>query len=479
MLSVKVRRNQWATAKSLRASATQLYDTLARAMAKLVFLLNGSMSHAPRWSQRAKRILRRLGKSADTAHSIDAILAEVQNQADLFDRCLDHVRDQRAIDTGADVAANKAISERNEARLISLVQTTEERHVEVMESIKGHESGPAILNILHQTITYVQPREDPVYNPASQPSPGLEPLLNEIELHDILSVSPRHPANDLELILKELSYFNISAQTQAQQLFASHAFISWMASTEPATILVHGNFAASGSGRITALSVLCAMFALQLRRSNNAEDRNFIVLHHFCGLHGSRLNALDSLPGPNGLIRSLLAQLLQTGRHFNLDFINTRSFVHDLENQDLQMLCSTFFQLIAQLPRKITVVCILDGLSEFTSQQFAEELVDVLHIMDRLVTHQALRPNFKLLGTTPLSRDGLLDYRLTVKYPLELQIHGEVDEYGAALSERGFNHLVSEGDRYDYYQMQMRMNRAAEREKYDSESEDGSNWDEL
>jgi hypothetical protein len=27
--------------------------------------------------------------------------------------------------------------------------------------------------------------------------------------------------------------------------------------------------------------------------------------------------------------------------------------------------------------------------------------------------------------------------------------------------------------------MQMRMNRAAEREKYDSESEDGSNWDEL
>ncbi|KAL4971739.1 hypothetical protein BDW66DRAFT_155363 [Aspergillus desertorum] len=120
ILSVKARQNQWATAKALRTSAIQLYETLARAMARLIFLLNGSMSHEPRWGQRALKVLKRLGASAHTSHSIDAILAGVQKQADLFKECLDKMRDQRAIDTGADAAATKAIAEKTYAKLTDM-----------------------------------------------------------------------------------------------------------------------------------------------------------------------------------------------------------------------------------------------------------------------------------------------------------------------------------------------------------------------
>ncbi len=478
MLSVKDRQNQWATARALRTRATQLYDTLARAVARLIFLLNGSLSHAPRWGERALRRLRSLAPSAQTAH-IESILNEVKNQAALFDQCLERVRDQRAIDTGADVAAAKIIAERTDSQVKALALAAETRHAEVMEWMKSHESGPTIMNRLHQTIVYIQPREDPVPNSqAPGLSPRFEPLLDEIELHDILGVSPQQPANDLLLVVKELAQFDVAAQTQAQQLFASRTFASWMASAEPAIMLVHGNFDITGPGRITALSVLCAMFALELRHSTTANDEQIIVLHNFCGLHASRHNPLDSLAGPNGLMRSILAQLLQINRRYNLDFINTRSFVHDLETHNLQMLCHTFHQLIEQLPRKVTVVCILDGLSEFASQQFSADLADVLHILNRLVTHPGLRPNFKLLGTTPFARAGLLDQQLTVEYPLELQRFAVEYGYGTGLTERAVHDLVSQSDRLDHFRMRMGMNRAAEQEKIDIDSENESDWSE-
>ncbi|KAJ5935486.1 hypothetical protein N7466_005033 [Penicillium verhagenii] len=479
ILSAKARQNQWATAEKLRTAAIRLYETLARAMAQLIFLLNGSTSHAPRWSDRAKKIIRRLTASAHTGRSIDFILAEVEGQADMFDLCLEHVRDQRAIDTGADVAENKKITKNIDAKLSALSQATEDGYANLIKKIESHPSGPVITNLLYQVVVHVdQPQDDRAWGYLEpRPPLKLDPLLDELELHDILGVSPQHLTSDIQLILKELDQFTSLAQAQAQQLFTSPAFKSWMASTHPTSLLVHGNFAESGPGRITPLSVLCAMLALQLRRNINAESKPTIILHYFCGLHGSRRNRVDSLVGPNGLIRSLLAQLLQTGRHFNLDFINTKDFVHQLEAHNLQKLCSTFLELIEQLSRKTTVICILDGLSEFTSQHFKDELMDVIHILNRLVTHRTLHPNFKLLCTTPLARDALLDGQLNVEHLFQLR-QAIDDSYESAFTDRAFENLTSQGSRLDHFRMRVRMNQAAEQEnRYSgSDSEEDSDW---
>ncbi|KGO73981.1 hypothetical protein PITC_040010 [Penicillium italicum] len=479
ILSAQARQNQWATAKKLRTAAISLYETLARAMAQLIFLLNGSMSHVPRWSERALKIVRRLTASHHTGLSIDSILYEVQGQADVFDRCLEHVRDQRAIDTGADAAETKAFLRNLDNQISALSQASKEGHAELAKKIDNNPSAPVITNLLYQVIVYVdQPQDDQAWEyPAPRLALKLEPLLDELELHDILGVSPQRPTNDMQLILKELGQFSSSAQAQAQQLFTSPAFTAWMASTQPTSLLVHGNFAESGPGRITPLSILCAMLALQLRRNSDAENKPTIVLHYFCGLHGSRRNQVDSLVGPNGLIRSFLAQLLQMGRRFNLDFINTKDFVHQLETHNIQKLCSTLLELIEQLPRKTTIIFILDGLSEFTSEQFKDELVDVVHILNRLVTHRTLRPNFKLLCTTPLARDRLLDQHLSVEYSLQLR-HAIEDAYEPALTDRAFGNLTSQSDRLDHFRMRMRMNQAAEQANRESDSdwEYDSDW---
>ncbi|KAJ5410654.1 uncharacterized protein N7487_005013 [Penicillium crustosum] len=479
ILSAKARQSQWATAKKLRTAAIRLYETLARAMAQLIFLLNGSTSHTLRWSERALKIIRRLTISSHTGRSIDSILGEVQGQADVFNRCLEHVRDQRFIDTGADVAEIKELSRDIENKISSLSQAIEKGYADSIKMIKGHPSGPVITNLLYQVVVHVdQPQDDRAWEyPVPRQVLKPDPLLDELELHDILGISPQHSTNDIQLILKELDQFSFLAQAQAKQLFASPAFTSWMASIQPTSLLVHGSFAESGPGRITPLSILCAMFALQLRRNSNAENKPTIMLHYFCGLHRSRHNRVDSLVGPSGLIRSFLAQLLQTGRRFNLDFINTKDFVHQLEAHNIQKLCSTFLELIEQLPRKATIICILDGLSEFTSQQFKDELVDVVHILNRLVTHRTLHPNFKLLCTTPFARDRFLDQELNVEYPLQLQ-HAIEDIYEPAFTERAFENLTSQTDRLDYCRMRMRMNQTAEQaNRYsDSDSEDDSDW---
>ncbi|KAH8434347.1 uncharacterized protein LDX57_011995 [Aspergillus melleus] len=470
MLSVKARQNQWASAKTLRESAIDLYETLARALAKLIVILNGSMEKAPRLSGRARKCIKRLVGSAHTANSIDAILVEVQKQAKRFDQCLDHVRDQLAIQMGIDTAATKTIAGRTETKLDQVTQEIKDANAEMIKDLQAKEQGVFILNVMHQNLVYINPYcpSEITSSMVHSTSKHAEPLLKDIELLSSLGISTQSPSNDLRTIIKELSQFEISAQTQAQQLFASRQFAEWMASHHPVTLMVNGNFDTPGPGRTTALSVLCAMFALKLLDNNDG----CIVLHHFCGLHGARYHT-DPVAGPNGLIRSLLAQMLHTGREFNLDFINTPQFTRDIQTHSLKDLCHTFSQLVEQLPRNITIICILDGVSEFASQQWTTEFSDVLLILNRLIMNPALRPIFKLLCTTPFSTGGpLIDRQLEVHYSLRLQPCGIYDGY--ALSERSLPDATSQGARLDHYRMRMLANRANEED--DSESDDDY-WD--
>lgn len=437
------------------------------------------MSHAPKWSERASKIRRRVAQSSHTSRLIDSILNDVQNQAGTFDRCLQHVRDQRDIDTGADVADNKKSLNNLSNRMMDLSRDNNHGFSELSKKMDDLRPLPVITNYLYHVVVHVdQPQDDRSWEDwTSRPKPNLEPLLDELELHDMLGVSPQHSFNDIQLILKELDQFSSSAQAHAQQLFTSSAFTSWMASRRPSSLLVHGNFSESGPGRITPLSILCAMFSLHLRRNSNPENKSIIILHYFCGLHGSRYNPLDSLVGPNGLIRSILAQLLQSGRCFNLDFINTHDLVNQLEAHNIQSLCSTFFELVERLPRKTTIICILDGLSEFTSEQFQDDLLDVLHILNRLVTHRTLPSTFKLLCTTPFARDRLLDQQLNVDYPLQLQISIEGAYEPSFALERGLQNQMWQNDRLDRFRMQMQRKEAAEQANCYSDSDSNvSDW---
>lgn len=169
-----------------------------------------------------------------------------------------------------------------------------------------------------------------------------------------------------------------------------------MGSAYSSALVVQGNFHRPGPGRTSALSALCAMFSLNLSKNTQS-----IVLQFFCGIQEA---PNDPVLGPNGLIRSLLAQLLLTRFPFNLDFINTRAFFEAIKSHSLRDLCSVFRQLIEQLPPAARVVCIIDSISSFEYDSRLTDLIDVLHILDTIIGNPYLRPVVKLMATTSFSQ---------------------------------------------------------------------------
>ena len=194
---------------------------------------------------------------------------------------------------------------------------------------------------------------------------------------------------------------------------------------------------------------------------------DYVVLHYFCGLHGRPYQA-DPVAGPNGLIRCLIAQMLCTGHIFKLDFINTPWFAQSLQSHSLDMLCHTFSQLVEQLPPSTVVLCILDGVTEFESEEWWNEFSDVLLIFNRLGTNPATRPIFKPLLTTPFSR-GLIDSSLQARYTLTLEPTDVSGVY--AFPERSMPDELSSTSRLEYFSRRMQLNRADE-DSEDSDEDD-------
>jgi hypothetical protein len=189
--------------------------------------------------------------------------------------------------------------------------------------------------------------------------------------------------------------FDSKAQMQAQSLTKTPEFQRWLASHRPDLLLVDGNAYTPGPGRISAMSVFCAVLVLGLMKS-----KKHIVLHFFCGQHTT---THDSMSGPKGLMRSIISQLLYSGKQFDIDFIDSRTYRESLEAQSLPHLCDIFCKLIEQLQLDTSVFCIVDGVSLYEADQWLDELCCIFETLNALVENEHLQPVFKLLFTSPFA----------------------------------------------------------------------------
>ncbi|KAE8143700.1 hypothetical protein BDV38DRAFT_276782 [Aspergillus pseudotamarii] len=257
--------------------------------------------------------------------------------------------------------------------------------------------------------------EDQVHHvntlPAQQHDTTL--FMTEDELFHSLFIHYEQPTRDVGKILKLLNEFEASSQAQAQELLSCNEFTWWMESAHPKSLFVLGNFWLPGSSMISPLSILCATLALSLHM--NARS---IVLHFFCGLHQ---HGNDPVGGPTGLIQSLIAQLILSGSQFDMSFINTHSFKDDIRSHSLKELCSTFRELIEQLPPTVTVICMLDSITSFESKTWEAQWVDVINILDNIVRNERLRPIFKIIITTSFMRSGFTGDRMKIDHLVRLQ----------------------------------------------------------
>jgi hypothetical protein len=208
-------------------------------------------------------------------------------------------------------------------------------------------------------------------------------------------VHPLSPLSDLDYVLQEGNSSDDAsqAQTLAQQLIHQPRFHKWLTPARSDLLLVQIDL--DMCSRTTPLSYLYAHLSLSL--SNTPAD---IILHFFCGQHESRVNPLQ---GPQGLLCSLITQLLHTAGPFNHSFISTRDYTERIESHVVQDLYVTLKALITQLPLNQHVFCFTENILGLESPGWLAELIDVLKILYRMTHDEHLHLILKVLITTGLA----------------------------------------------------------------------------
>ncbi|PWY83401.1 hypothetical protein BO70DRAFT_361519 [Aspergillus heteromorphus CBS 117.55] len=252
----------------------------------------------------------------------------------------------------------------------------------------SNRSSAAVVSLSHLFAILAQPISPSNPNPNPNPNPNYESAL-------------QHPNNDLEIVLSKRGSFDVRAQGQAQSVLQNGRFMEWMNREHPDLLVVDANLRACALDSITAISLFSATFILSMARVQPQE----VVTHFFCGLHTGSARK-DPWTGPNGLVRSVIVQLLMALHQrdtLSINFIDSRSYLKRIEDQDLFTLCDMLHRLVCQFPPDTTVYCIIDGVSSFDKDLHGSfrQMAIVVDWLQYIVEDDALRSRFKVLMTIP------------------------------------------------------------------------------
>ncbi|KAL2161690.1 hypothetical protein VTH06DRAFT_8252 [Thermothelomyces fergusii] len=211
----------------------------------------------------------------------------------------------------------------------------------------------------------------------------------------------QHPSADLGHALAAQGRFSLKAQGQAQSLLATDQFFNWMSRSHPTLLLVDASIRGSELESLSAISVLSSTLVTSLMEAYPDD----VVIHFFCGMHAW---PKDAWYGPNGLVRSLILQLLMKlatrdpdMSSWSLDFINDRGFLQSLEEHCLDDLCLVLHRLLYEFPPDTCIYCIIDSVSRFDASRSLADLGTVMECLRTIVNDGSLVPIFKVLLTTP------------------------------------------------------------------------------
>ncbi|RAL07999.1 uncharacterized protein BO97DRAFT_446483 [Aspergillus homomorphus CBS 101889] len=228
------------------------------------------------------------------------------------------------------------------------------------------------------------------------------------------------PNDDLEIVLGKKAMFGVQVQSQAQSILQDARFLQWMNQEHPDLLLVDANLRAFALDNVSPISLFCATFVLSMAEVRPEE----VVTHFFCGLHCTA-SLKDYWAGPNGLLRSLICQLLMILHRrdlLSMDFLNSRSFVKQLEEHELYSLCILLHQLVRQFPSETTVYCILDAVCCFDKDLYRsfQVLTTVIEYLHTIVQDDSLRARFKVLMTNADQSTRRLRQQVDVKQHITL-----------------------------------------------------------
>lgn len=182
------------------------------------------------------------------------------------------------------------------------------------------------------------------------------------------------PSRDCDSVFREAAYLGSSIiQAKSMWVLQHQRFSAWFEPERCSVLMVNdaGDEQALFDRQVAAMSYLCANV-----RNVSTNQRASITLSFFCGLHTS---LSDEFVGPAGLMKQLTAQLLLCDAAYQLDFSGmTRPILEQVQDSQLEVLCSVFSGLMHQLPVGTVVVCLIDGISMFDNTDWKRDMAYVL-----------------------------------------------------------------------------------------------------
>lgn len=223
-----------------------------------------------------------------------------------------------------------------------------------------------------------------------------QPCVPNRWLQELLAIDLHTLIHDLEYMGRQGPHTNSLSQAQSRQLLSNPKFHHWIGSNKSNVLLIDGNSESFIRSKCSPMSSLCAALIAGLVQQERAQ-----IVYFFCGTHNT---FGDSLGGPAGLVRSLIAQLLAL-REFNVDFIRFGPWNEQIQRNDLAVLCAVFRELVTQLPDTI-LFCIIDEVSLFETDQWRSQMLEVMRSLTLLAGDEIPGAVFKLLVTGPgVSKD--------------------------------------------------------------------------
>lgn len=203
---------------------------------------------------------------------------------------------------------------------------------------------------------------------------------------------------DLSSILESSPSIPLRERRKADLLVTTIQFHDWVVAPRSRELLIHGDFRSSRAPRyISALSHFCATLTRALQAK-----KQYVVLAFFCGSH---VEHDDRHRGARAMARSLVAQLLQ---QWSFDSTALEGLGLDLERVrkgNLGRICALLGSLVCRLPEHLTLVCVIDGISHYETDDFEEGMMKVLLCLLGLARDSRVASPVKVLATSPTTTD--------------------------------------------------------------------------
>ena len=223
-----------------------------------------------------------------------------------------------------------------------------------------------------ETWPQVSPIPRPITPAGLLPLMPRPPLLTPRELWPHLHI-PNLDEINLERVIYSVGDIILKDRGRAEQVLSIPSFSHWIASPRSAKLLVHRDFdcTAAADRPMSRFSVLCAAVIKALWMPSTIGW--IISLVFFCGCH----LAYDQYRGSGVMIRSLITHLLRQSPAESIE-ADPGVLARDLGCAGEAQLCGLFAYLVRQLPPRMTVFCLIDGIHADESELFLDGMETVV-----------------------------------------------------------------------------------------------------